>query len=141
MVPRVAEPPEVSLTYQVTAAFCVPETVAEKVAEAAARTLMVCGETVTEIVAGGGGCWEPEEDEPAPQPTTRKAVKRSARNPGNVRVMIRILDSVWRVGGGRDNWTKGQKTAKLRLYKQACVNGVLEEYGTGCYMDNAKFCV
>ena len=92
IVPREAEPPEVSLTYQVIAVFFVPETVAEKVAEAPARTLVVNGETVTEIVAGGGGCWEPEEDVLAPQPTTRKAVKRSARNPGKVRVVTRILD-------------------------------------------------
>jgi len=92
MAPREAEPPEVSLTNQVTAVFCVPVTLAEKVAEAPARTLVVCGETMTEIVAGGGGCWEPEEDEPAPQPTTRKAVGRSARNPGKVRVVTRILD-------------------------------------------------
>lgn len=56
MVPRMEEPPEVSLTYQVTAEFCVPETVAEKFAELPARTLTVCGETVTEIARGGGGC-------------------------------------------------------------------------------------
>ena len=93
MVPRDAEPPAVSLTYQVTAVFCVPETVAEKVAEAPARTLVVNGETLTEIVAGGGGCcWVPEEDEPAPQPATRNGIRRSARNPGNLRVVTLIDD-------------------------------------------------
>ena len=92
IVPRVAEPPEVSLTNQETAVFCVPETVAEKVAEAPVRTLVVNGETVTEIVAGGGGCWELEGDETAPQPATRKGVRRNARNPGNVRVVTRIDD-------------------------------------------------
>jgi len=53
MVPRDEEPPEVSLTNQVTAVFCVPVTVAEKVAELPARTLAVCGVTLTEMVAGG----------------------------------------------------------------------------------------
>ncbi len=91
MVPREAEPPEVSLTYQVTAEFCVPVTVAEKLAESPARTLVVYGETVTEIVGGGGGCWEPER-KPAPQPTTRKAVRRSARNPGKLRDATRMDD-------------------------------------------------
>jgi hypothetical protein len=56
IVPRVELPPELSLTNQVTPVFCVPETVAEKLAELSARTLAVCGETATEIVTGGGGC-------------------------------------------------------------------------------------
>lgn len=92
-MPKEAEPPEVSLTYQVTAVFCVPVTLAEKVAEAPARTLVVNGETLTEIVAGGGGCcWVPDEDEPAPQPATRKAARRKARNPGKLRVLTHIDD-------------------------------------------------
>jgi hypothetical protein len=81
------------LTYQVTTVFCVPVTAAEKVAVAPARTLVVNGDKVTEIVAGGGGCcWVPDEDEPAPQPATRKAVRRSARNPGKLRVLTDIDD-------------------------------------------------
>src|SRR5208283_2517784 len=76
MVPRDEEPPEVSLTNQVTAVFCVPVTVAEKVAELPARTLAVCG--VTEMVAGGGGCWELEEPV-APQAACRKGTRRRAR--------------------------------------------------------------
>lgn len=92
MMPRKAEPPAVSLTYQVTAVFCVPVTAAEKVAEAPARTLVLDGETVTAIVAGGVGCWEPEEDDPPPQPATRKGVRRRARNPGNLRIVTHIAD-------------------------------------------------
>jgi len=80
----------VSLTYQVTAVFEVPVTAAEKVAEAPARTLVVNGETVTAIVPDGGGCWEPDEDDPAPQPATRIAVRRSATNPGNLRFVTHI---------------------------------------------------
>jgi hypothetical protein len=53
---------------------------------------VVNGETVTEIVAGGGGCGELEEDETAPQPATRKGVRSSERNPGNVRVVTLIDD-------------------------------------------------
>jgi hypothetical protein len=93
MVPRAAEPLAVSLTYQVTAVFCVPVTAAEKVAVTLARTLVESGDTVTEIAAGGGGCcWEPEEDDPPPQPATRKGVRRRARNPGNLRVVTHIAD-------------------------------------------------
>ena len=93
MVPREAEPPAVSLTYQVTAVFEVPVTAAEKVPEAPARTLVLDGETVTEIVAGGGGCcWEPEEDDAARQPTRRIGVRSSARNPGNLRLVTHIDD-------------------------------------------------
>lgn len=92
MVPREAEPPAVSLTYQVTAAFEVPLTAAENVAEAPARTLVIKGETLTEIVAGGEGCWVPGEDEPAPQPATRKAARSSVRNPGNLQPVTRMDD-------------------------------------------------
>jgi hypothetical protein len=92
MVPRVAEPPAVSLTYQVTAVFQVPVTAAEKVAEAPARTLVDSGDTVTETVAGGGGCWEPEEADPDPQPATARAVRSSAKNPGNLRVVTHIVN-------------------------------------------------
>ncbi len=92
MVPRPAEPPAVSLTYHVTAVFEVPVTAAEKVAEAPARTLVVNGETLTAIVADGGGCWEPDEDDPAPQPATKKADRRSARNPRDLRYVTRIAD-------------------------------------------------
>ena len=94
MVPREAEPPAASLTYQVTAVFEVPVTVTEKVAVAPARTLVAFGDTVTLTVAGGGGCWEPEEDDSAPQPTThgRRNVRSTARNPGNLRLFTHIAD-------------------------------------------------
>jgi hypothetical protein len=141
MVPTVAEPPALLLTYHVTAVFEVPVTVAEKVAEAPARTLVVDGETLTTTVAEGGGCWEPGGDAPAPQPATEKAVRRSATNPGNLRFVTRIADSVWPAGASRDNWTKGQKKAKFWSHEQVCVNGVLEECGKSCYTDNAKPCV
>jgi hypothetical protein len=42
------------------------------------------------------------------------------------------------LAGGRDNWTKRQKTAKLWLHKQVYINGVLEEIGKGCYTDTEK---
>ena len=109
MMPREADPRAASLTYQVTAVFEVPVTSAENVAEAPARTLVVEGETLTAIVAGGGGCWEPDGDDPAPQPVTKKAVRRNARNPGNLRFVTHIADSVCRARGRCDNWTKGQE--------------------------------
>jgi hypothetical protein len=92
MVPIEAEPPAMSLTNQLTAVFCVPVTVAEKLAEALTRTLVEVGETLTETEAGGGGCWEPEEEPVAPHATRRKGARRRARNPGNLEVVGRISD-------------------------------------------------
>ncbi len=91
MVPRDEEPPEVSLTNQVTEVFCVPVTVAEKAAELPARTLAVCGATATEMVAGGGGCCVLEEPV-APQAARRKGTRRSARKPGRLGMGTRIWE-------------------------------------------------
>lgn len=54
-VPRVAEPPVVPLTAQVTAVLVLPVTAEAKVREASARMFAVFGVTETETPGGGGG--------------------------------------------------------------------------------------
>ena len=56
IVPRLAEPPEVLLTDQVTAVFELPVTVTLNANEVPARTLAVVGETLTATAAGVEGC-------------------------------------------------------------------------------------
>ena len=119
MVPRDEEPPEVSLTNQVTAVFCVPVTVAEKVAELPARTLAVCGVTLTEMVAGGGGCCELEEPV-APQAARRKGTRRRARKPGRLGVGTCIYSDFGavRTGGlldfGTEKGRRGRGTGRSK---------------------------
>ena len=57
IVPRVADPPTVPLTDQVTLVFELPETVAENCKESPARILAVEGVTVTVVEVGVAGVY------------------------------------------------------------------------------------
>lgn len=79
MVPRVAEPPTVPLTDQVTESFVVPETAAAKGKESPARMLALAGVTTTLIDGGGGGggCLFPEVA--AAQPVKERTISATLR--------------------------------------------------------------
>jgi hypothetical protein len=82
IVPRVAEPPGVLLTDQVTEVLAAWATVAAKVAESPARTLAVEGETLTVTVGMGGG-WTGGvlvEDVEAQEARKRETGARRARD-------------------------------------------------------------
>ena len=103
MLPREVEPPAELLTDHVTAVLLVPETVAVKEAELAARTLAVEGDTVTVMEGVAGGCCMPSEEVVEPQPTREKESMTSiAQKRGEG---MRINSLIFEEEGKRGNWT------------------------------------
>lgn len=109
MVPREAEPAEMSLTDQVTEVLEFPVTVALKVSEAPARMLAVGGATVTETVGGGGGGCFCVDEEVEPHPTSIKVRPRSRRMCRNEIASPRIQIKIVAGEGRRNNWPVVQK--------------------------------
>jgi hypothetical protein len=103
MLPREVEPPAELLTDHVTAVLLVPETVAVKEAELAARTLAVEGETATVMEGVAAGCCTPLEEVVEPQPTREKEDMTSiAQRTGDGVRMDSLIFEEERNGG---NWT------------------------------------
>jgi len=117
-VPRVAEPPAVPFTAQVTAVLELPETVAVNWNESPARMLALVGKTATEMEAGVDGCaglFEVDEAAPPPQPPKSSKDASVARALASGRMAVRHTSNGCWLGvlsdglGARGYWTKGKK--------------------------------